>query len=106
MVERNAAVMFILYDKVLLENQVDDTVNIWLSVLMLILKDMFTYSIIHKHKKIENTKPENFKEKSPNSPMELPTVLLEEELWWSLLISEKVVFGLNRQTRQKATAAT
>ena len=70
MMERNASGMFILYQKVLLEIQVDDTVKSRLSILMLILKDNFTKTIIFTNtKKIENTKPENIKEKSPNSPL-------------------------------------
>ena len=36
---------------------------------MLILKDKFTNTIIFTNTKIENTKPENFKEKSPNNSL-------------------------------------
>ena len=39
MIERNTSGMFILYHKFLVENQVDDTVKSWLSILRLILKD-------------------------------------------------------------------
>ena len=69
MMERNASGMFILYHKVLLEIQVDDTVKSRLSILMLILKDNFTNTIIFPNTKEGDTKPENFKEKSPNSPI-------------------------------------
>ena len=51
MMERNAPGMFILYHKVLLENQVDDTVKSQLSNLMLILKDNFTSTIIFTNTK-------------------------------------------------------
>ena len=51
MMERNASGMFILYQKVLLEIQVDDTVKSQLSILMLILKDNFTKTIIFTNTK-------------------------------------------------------
>ena len=69
MMERNVSGMFILYQKVLLENQVDDTVKSQLSILVLILKDNFTKTIIFTNTKEGDTKPENFMEKSNNSPL-------------------------------------
>ena len=62
MVERNASGMFIFYNKVLVENSVNDNVKIQLSTLMFDLKGNCTNTIIltdtkdreHKTRKLED----------------------------------------------------
>ena len=49
--KRIASNMFTLYHKVLVENQVDDTVKSRLSILMFDLKDNCTNTIIVTHRK-------------------------------------------------------
>ena len=67
--------MFIFYNKVLVENSVNDNVKSQLSTLMFDLKCNCTNTIFSQTQKIESIKPENFKIKSLTA---LYTVLIDE----------------------------